>query len=355
MPRKNPVKCICPVCGKEYYTLRPRKPVQACSIKCACEKRRQNYILKYGKPNHIKGNNREKAKQTCLKKYNVENPSQIIEVKKKKEETCLKHYGVKYFSQCDESKEKFKQRCLEKYGVENLSQSEEIKEKIKQTNLNKYGYESHNSNDVVKEHKKEACLNKYGYESVFQVPEIREKIKKISLEKYGVENPGGSKEAIEKIKETKIKRYGTVGYNNREKAKRTLIENNTYVTSELENLVYKLLSKKFKVIRQYFSEEYPWPCDFYIEELQLYIEIQGYPSHGKVGTRVLGPYDPKNLEHQKLLKEWQEKAKNNSWYTSAIRVWTKEDPLKRQTAKENKLNWIEFFTLEQFLYWYLEL
>ena len=30
----------------------------------------------------------------------------------------------------------------------------------------------------------------------------------------------------------------------------------------------------------------------------------------------------------------------------AIRVWSKSDPLKRQTAKENGLNWIEVFSMD---------
>lgn len=37
---------------------------------------------------------KQKIKETCLKKYGVENPSQISEVKRKKEETFIKHYGV---------------------------------------------------------------------------------------------------------------------------------------------------------------------------------------------------------------------------------------------------------------------
>lgn len=35
-----------------------------------------------------------KSKKTCLKKYGVENPSQVLEVQKKKEKTFIKHYGV---------------------------------------------------------------------------------------------------------------------------------------------------------------------------------------------------------------------------------------------------------------------
>ena len=133
--------------------------------------------------------------------------------------------------------------------------------------------------------------------------------------------------------------------------------NNTYNTSELENFIYKLLSKlNFTIIRQYSSEVYPWLCDFYIKELNLYIEIQGFPTHGKEGTKVLGPYDSNNPKHKILLEKWQKRAKNtyNDWYTNAIKIWTCEDLEKRRIAKENNLNWIEFFTLEEFVEWYID-
>lgn len=37
---------------------------------------------------------KQKIKETCLKKYGYENPSQVPEIKRKKEETFIKHYGV---------------------------------------------------------------------------------------------------------------------------------------------------------------------------------------------------------------------------------------------------------------------
>ena len=39
-------------------------------------------------------------------------------------------------------------------------------------------------------------------------------------------------------------------------------------------------------------------------------------------------------------------------YKGFLTTWIKRDPLKRKTAKENKLNWFEFFTLEEFDEWF---
>ena len=75
--------------------------------------------------------------------------------------------------------------------------------------------------------------------------------------------------------------------------------------------------------------------------------------HGKQNrVNIYGPYDQNNPEHQEVLKKWKQKAINSKQYEYAIRVWTVRDPLKRKTAKDNDLNWIEFFTIEEFEEWY---
>lgn len=105
------------------------------------------------------------------------------------------------------------------------------------------------------------------------------------------------------------------------------------------------LCKKFSFLeRQYFSIVYPFACDFYIPELDLYIEYQGHFSHGKE------PFDPHKEEHIKKVELW--KSKNKRSYNDAINVWTVRDPLKRETARKNNLNWIEFFTMDEFMEWY---
>ena len=39
-------------------------------------------------------------------------------------------------------------------------------------------------------------------------------------------------------------------------------------------------------------------------------------------------------------------------YKDAIKVWTIRDPLKRKIAKENNLNWLEFFSIDDFNIWF---
>jgi hypothetical protein len=79
-----------------------------------------------------------KFKQTNLKRYGVEVPSQSATVIKKMQTTNLERYGL---TSVLADKEKMKTAIIEKYGVENVFQSEEIKEKIKQSMVANYGVE----------------------------------------------------------------------------------------------------------------------------------------------------------------------------------------------------------------------
>ena len=38
---------------------------------------------------------------------------------------------------------------------------------------------------------------------------------------------------------------------------------------------------------------------------------------------------------------------NTKYYNSAIRTWTVTDPLKRKIAKDNNLNYIEFWNIRE--------
>lgn len=177
-------------------------------------------------------------------------------------------------------------------------------------------------------------MENYGVKSSSCLKENKEKAKQTCFKHYGVENPAQCPDVVDKIfKKRKI--------------------NGTIISSSFEEKVYDLLKEKFiNIKRQYKSKVYPFHCDFYIPELDLYIEIQGHPSHGKE------PYNKNDKKHQEILNLWQRKIielkkdKNRVQYEDYIRVWTISDPKKRNIAKENNLNYLEFFNINQFLKWY---
>lgn len=120
---------------------------------------------------------------------------------------------------------------------------------------------------------------------------------------------------------------------------------NSFNKSVQEDYIFERLTQKFDIVhRQYLSEEYPWHIDFYIPSLNLYIEYQGLWTHGKM------PFE-NNEECDKILKTWMNKAKHSMFYKNAIKVWTITDVKKRTYAKDNNLNWKEFFNLTEFDNW----
>jgi len=89
----------------------------------------------FGKKGH-KSRSLEKARQTCLERFGVENPNQNEEIKEKSKKTCLERFGVEYSLQDQETKEKSKKTCLERFGVENPMQNKDISLKSAKSNNN---------------------------------------------------------------------------------------------------------------------------------------------------------------------------------------------------------------------------
>lgn len=289
----------CIICGKQFKT--SHKNILCCSIDCSKKYRKTDAYSK-------------KLKKIWASKSSDE----INKISNKKKQTCVDRYGCEYTFQDESTKEKIKKTNIKKYGVDNPSKSQIIIDKIKHIKEEKYGDPNYNNIEQTRE----TCVKKYGVDNVFKIPN---KIKKAVKDKYGVENPS----QLLFVKNKKIS---------------TMKTNNSYGKSSDEEYINKKLSNYYVVNRQYSSKMYPFPCDFYISELDLYIEYQGFWTHGK------HPFNINDQEDKLKLLEW--KNKNTKMYNCAINTWTIRDPLKRKTAKENNLNWVEFFTVEEFNEWF---
>lgn len=106
-----------------------------------------------------------------------------------------------------------------------------------------------------------------------------------------------------------------------------------------ERVEQDLISKygREHVFYQYKDDSrYPFMCDFYIDSVDMFIEVNSWWHHGE------HPFDPNCEEDIKTLNAWRDKAlnePNKKQYEEAIRIWTEIDPLKIKTAKENNLNY----------------
>lgn len=343
---------------------------------------------------------KEKSKQTCLKKYGVEYSWQSENNKEKSKETLLRRYGCKNIQQrnislneCNKIKEnekneklqssienhdikqtnkiieenknkyvdlrndsKHRQTCLEKYGVEVASQSEEIKNKIITTNIFKYGFKTPLQNiDIIQKCKITSLLH-YGVDHPMKNKTIKENARKTCLQRYGVENPTQNQDIKNKIAETCLIKYGVstplrlqdnINKSHTpeviDKIISTKRKNKTFNTSKPEEELFLYIIKKFPNVKRQYNKDnrYPWCCDFYIPELDYFIELNGIWTHGG------HPYNINSKEDNFVLNIWKEKSKEHPFYSSAIKTWTIYDVNKRKIAKENNLNYKEVWSLQE--------
>lgn len=235
-----------------------------------------------------------KIKSTKFERYGDENYNNVDKAKK----TCQERYGNENYNNIEKSK----QTCIDKYGVEYIFQSKDVKEKIVNTNMIKYNIDNHMKTDYYRNLMSE----------IISSPKVQEKI------------------------------------NN------TKRKNKSFNKSKIEDECFELLVKKYYIVkRQYMSKVYPFACDFYIPSIDLYIEFNGSQYH------CGHPYNKDNKSDIELLNKLKEKSISSkrhkdgkkSQYDMMIYTWTDLDVRKRNIAKENNLNYIEFWNIKEVETW----
>ena len=333
------IRPICPVCsghvsfngyynGMMHYC---KCCCSSCNAKHTKEKRYKTNIERYGRVNF---GSEHKVKETWLSKYDVNNPAKAKEVKDKMKKTCIERYGVNCASKSDMVKQKMKDTCFKKYGVSSVFQLDVVKNKIKKTCLERYGVESVAQSKVVKNKIKKTCLERYGVESAIQSKYVKEKSKKTMMNKYGVEYS---------MQIPKNKEYMSYLMSSKEMQDRryeVMKRNHTFNISKPEEELYLYIKSKFPSVKRQYKDKkrYPYNCDFYIPELDYFIELQGYYTHGK------HPFDPNSKEDLQLVEQYKNKYGPNC---QAITIWTIKDIEKRNCAKEYNLNFKEVWTLDE--------
>jgi hypothetical protein len=222
------------------------------------------------------------------------------------------HKGVHNWS--DGQRKKIVATCRERYSVDRYLDSDEGKEKI--ANI------------------KSTSEFRSKMRNIISSDEIQSKTRMTSLNRYGVEFPAQTKEVQDKIYRTKKK-------------------NHTVTSSKSEIRMYNILIDRFgkdDVVHQYKHDtRYPFVCDFYIKSLDLFIELNAHWSHGSRW------FDYNNADDLHVLDKWKSKAydEKSLYYEAAITTWTVRDVKKKQTAIDNKLNYVVFWQtdLSDFMDW----
>ena len=302
----------------------------SCHAKYTKDKRFETNIKKYGRKNF---GSAEKVKEYWISHYGVDNPAKTDFVKKKMRETNLRKYGFNCSSKSEIVKEKTKQTCLKRYGVEYTGQIEEAKEKSKKTCLEKYGSEYYIGSKDRLEKTIEFSKQNYNVDWFTKSEEIKNKAKETMLRRYGVEY------SMQIPKNKEYMSYLMSSYEMQERRYDTMKRNHTFNSSSTEEELFLYIKSKFPtVVRQYKDKNrYPYFCDFYIPELDYFIELQGYYTHGK------HPFDPNSNEDLQLIEYYKKKYGEDC---QPITIWSIKDVEKRDCAKKHNLNFKEVWSLE---------
>ena len=302
----------------------------SCHAKYTKDKRFETNVKKYGRKNF---GSAEKVKEYWISHYGVDNPAKTDFVKKKMRETNLRKYGFNCSSKSEIVKEKIKQTCLKRYGVEYAGQIEEAKEKSKKTCLEKYGSEYYIGSKDRLEKTIEFSKQNYNVDWFTKSEEIKNKAKETMLRRYGVEY------SMQIPKNKEYMSYLMSSYEMQERRYNTMKRNHTFNSSSTEEELFLYIKSRFPtVVRQYKdNNRYPYFCDFYIPELDYFIELQGYYTHGK------HPFDPNSNEDLQLIEYYKKKYGEDC---QAITIWSIKDVEKRDCAKEHNLNFKEVWSLE---------
>lgn len=226
----------------------------------------ENGILK----NSCKNCNRNKAKDTWLELYGVDNPNKSQEIKVKKRETNLERYGVEFIMQSPEMLEKQRHTVKEKYGKDNISQVKEIHQKKINTNINKYGTEYYFQTEVFKEDSKSSMLERYGVENYTSTDKYLE-TNKLYWEK--IREDGTIEKIVEKRESTNLNKYG---FKNpmqhpevQKKAFQSFFVNGTAPSSKEQRRICELVEGELNY------PSHPYMLDIAFPKEMIYIEYDG--------------------------------------------------------------------------------
>lgn len=123
-----------------------------------------------------------------------------------------------------------------------------------------------------------------------------------------------------------------------QKATDTKNKNGTFKSSKVEDQIYEWLCAHFgkdDVIRQYQSDAYPDPCDFYIKSRNLYIEVNGHAFHDYHW------FNDHSREDRMAMRRL--KSKKDGFSHAKYMTWVENDPRRRANARKNHLNYIVFW------------
>jgi len=274
----------------------------------------------------------EISKEDIIDYYNNQNHTQ---------KECTEYFGIGYNMLI---------RLLKYYDIH--KDGDKHIELIRKSKLERYGDCNYNNRDKAAK----TCQDKYGVDNIFK---DTDKIKQSYLDKLGVDHPMHRKDIKDKviskhdysviIPKSRQTYFDRTGYDNPSKNPECIKKNlrtrlahgvfNTPGESNLERRAEKILNRMFNSVKHKYRDirygresGYLFECDFYIPELDLFIEINAHPSHGK------HPFDQASSQDLDLKESLTKSDKR--WDKAMLDTWVYRDVEKLNCALKNNLNYI---------------
>lgn len=169
---------------------------------------------------------------------------------------------------------------------------------------------------------KQGMLDKYGVDNPFKLDSFHQIAAETRKEKYGAEYTLSSGSVLSDAARDIFARHT-------QKSIASKRQNCTLNTSSVEEHV-----KGFDDFESQYNNDsrYPYLCDFYDKDRDLFIEVNASWTHGYHW------YDAEN--DIDTCKKWKAKSKKSEYYANALDVFTKRDVEKRECARKNNLNYV---------------
>lgn len=237
---------------------------------------------------------------------------------------------------------KFFKTLLGKDIYSELSEKARVK-KLTNTHIDLYGGVGL-AGKATKAKADNSNLDKYGVINPMHVDEFRSKLSETNHAKYGGASPFSSADIqkkslmrkMEKISQSMIE-YKDNGY----------MDDSIFDQSPVEKLIFYNLVERFGADDVYYQygvypddSRYPYPCDFYIKSLDLFIEINAHYTHGDSW------FDELDAEHIEMYEHLL--GMNTKYAKQYIRTWVEQDVEKRRKAKKEALNYLVFWDNEYY-------
>lgn len=296
----------------------------------------------------------EKKCATNIALYGIPHVAQSPVIQAKTRATNLRRYGYtnankrpfmrKHMSQVMKKNApmiaaKSRKTCLGKYGVEYYGQTAEARKAQSER--------MHGNLDVFLAKTRATMQKRYGVNYSWESAALRNKAYSTMQKRYGTSFYCQSDDyrenldsIMDKVRNTNMSRYGAPFYVQSDEYKQnvddiqsriiaTKRQNGVLNTSTVEKHV-----KGFDDFESQYNNDsrYPYLCDFYDKDRDLFIEVNASWTHGYHW------YDAEN--DVDACKKWKVKSKKSEYYANALEVFTKRDVEKRETARVNSLNYV---------------